>query len=47
MSTFVLLYFVRKWLRAVKIYFHAKFRASSSKIERVIAKWLNDEGKVD
>jgi len=28
--------FVRNWLRAVKIYLHAKFRASSSKIERVM-----------
>merc|ERR1712105_77793 len=37
MNTFVLVYFfVRIWLRAVKIYLHAKFRASSSKIERVM-----------
>ena len=46
MSTFVLMYFfvlfvlctffVQKWLQAVKIYLHAKFRVSSSKIERVM-----------
>ena len=29
-------FFVQKWLRVVKIYLHAKFRASSSKIERVM-----------
>ena len=28
-------FFVRKWLRVVKIYLHAKFWAFSSKIERV------------
>ena len=28
-------FFVRKWLRAVKIYLHAKFRDSSSKIDWV------------
>ena len=48
MSTFVLMYFfvllyfffVRKWLQAVKIYLHAKFRASSSKIERVMLNFV-------
>ena len=40
MSTYVLLYFVWKWLRAVKIYYHAKFRASSSKIEQVMANFV-------
>ena len=33
-------FFVRKWLRAVKIYLHAKFRASSSKIERVMVNFV-------
>ena len=33
-------FFVRKWLRAVKIYYHAKFRVSSSEIERVMAKFV-------
>ena len=48
MSTFVLMYFctffVRKWLRAVKIYLHAKFRASSSKIERVMLNFVFGAG---
>ena len=33
-------FFVRKWLRAVKIYLHAKFRASSLKIERVMLNFV-------
>ena len=33
-------FFVRKWLRAVKIYLYAKFRASSSKIERVMLNFV-------
>ena len=33
-------FFVRKWQWAVKIYFHAKFRASSSKIERVMVNFV-------
>ena len=47
MSTFVLMYFlyfctffVWNWLRAVKIYLHAKFRASSSKIDRVMLNFV-------
>ena len=45
MSTFVLIYFLYfctlfKWLRAVKIYLHAKFQASSLKIERVILNFI-------
>ena len=33
-------FFVRKWLRTVKIYLYAKFRASSSKIERVMLNFV-------
>ena len=48
MSTFVLMYFfvllyfcnLFKWLRVVKIYFHAKFRACSSKIEQVMLNFI-------
>ena len=33
-------FFVRKWLRAVKIYLHAKCQPSSSKIERVMLNFV-------
>merc|ERR1712030_167756 len=33
-------FFVQKWLRVVKNYLHAKFRASSSKIERVMINFV-------
>ena len=33
-------FFVRKWLRAVKIYLHAKFWASSSKIKWVLINFV-------
>jgi len=48
MSTFVLIYFLVllyfcnlfKWLRAVKIYLHAKYQHSSSKIDRVMLNFV-------
>ena len=36
LSDLVAILFFTFWLRAVKIYFHAKFRASSFKIERIM-----------